>query len=173
MISAGHGAESDKGLLKWFGEEIEYKGGLVWSFIYTLRIREQPLDKSETPLYNRIEHRLYLERGRPVLEVLSPEGLVLDRRALGSVAGDIDAGALLVEMIYAYLRSYRERARGLGAVVYEYIDPENVYTKIFSVARSLRPPVVAGLLETVVFVESGPVVYSQLALHINWVYILD
>ena len=157
--------------LHWFKRHYNgYKHDLVWNMIYTLRIRELPAYRDEQPIYVRIEHRLVIENRDLYLQVQIPEGFYISKQYIGSI-DEIDAGGLLLNLIYAYVKSYAERARSLGRVI-EYMDPERTYGRVKEILVSVDPPVYAGFIETVVLGEDSSL-YSQITLHVSWNYVLE
>lgn len=148
----------------------DFKQNLVWNMIYNLRIRELPAYRDEQPIYVRLEHKLIIEDTKLFLYVSMPEGFYINKQYIGSV-DDVDTGDLLLNLIYAYVKSYVERARSLGEVV-EYLDPKRTYDKVRELLLALDPPVYAGFVETVILGEDYSL-YSQITLHINWSYILE
>lgn len=158
----------------WFGKKLDYfPSNYVWDLIYTLRIRELPAYRDEHPLYVRYIHRLVIESDeRYYLHVYTPEGFQINKQFIGSIE-DIDAGRLLLDLVYVYMRSYFERSRGLG-IDYEHMDPGKVRDRLEENLPSLKPPVVVGLVENLVIEDKDKYSkYSQLALHINWNYVLE
>jgi hypothetical protein len=159
-------------MIKWFGHKIYFHENLIWNYIYSLRIREYPIERGSLPIYFRLEHRLIVDDNDLVLEVRSPEGFIFDIKKIG-YSDNVDSGRLLTDLLYIYLRSYEERARSYESEIYEYIDHTLIYDKLCSITKNLRPPVVAGLLETIYITETGRNIYAQLTLHVNWNYIID
>ncbi|MEL9929333.1 MAG: hypothetical protein QXJ51_00395 [Sulfolobales archaeon] len=161
----------DKMRILWFGKELDLSGHNIWRFNYSLRVKDFGISDREPPLYIVIEHLLLAENGKYILRVSTSQGILYEERSLGNVK-DIDAGIQLLNLIYAYVNSYKDRARSFNAEVVEYINPLNAYKEIYETLENTKPPVFSNLLERIDIIDDIHNIYSQMILNVNWRYIL-